>query len=607
MSKVNLTDIAGGYGSTSRLNANNTLIEEGFDNTLSRDGTTPNQMDANLDMNSHRITNITAPQSNTDAARWIDVTSAQSLGAAPSPVGATDKFLVSNGTVAIWREQFPTTSIETTAGATVTNPLLRPGEIGRYLSPAHAVLACKDFNYRLKLDGLEYILTAPLVIDLGVVVDGTGCRSDASKGSRFKNLTVDVPIFTFTGSNPNSQRSKFSDFGISHSAATNYAFAIAVGGYTQLDNIAIKCNSLGRGGVLVGDQLDTTVAESWQCTLNNVRVDDAVQAGIRVNTTGHTVELRNCSPRSAVNGAHGAYINSRNVHIYGGQYGADNTGGRNIYFYNPDTQAHHRGSVNDVVFENVGAGEYAIDIDGATQNFTEIEVNRVGTNLSNNLGTVIRFGRAVNCVLNRPSILAPTGGGLLAEWTANSLDCKVIVDYDAARAPVTVNAAATRAIKEVYGGIPRANVANITTAANLTTILRDGIIDDLTNTNILPADFMAIHNGVAWNYWLIALGDDIASSVTPPTFRGIAIIESNGNPNHFGVVSYDTDAAGAAIALLSSSANLEVTTGALANGGGTDVKLTMSTHTDGKIYLSNRLGSTHNFTIRFLSARYGVT
>ncbi len=57
MPKVTLTDITSGYDSASAYNANNDRIEAGFDNTLSRDGTSPNQMGADLDMNSNAILN----------------------------------------------------------------------------------------------------------------------------------------------------------------------------------------------------------------------------------------------------------------------------------------------------------------------------------------------------------------------------------------------------------------------------------------------------------------------------------------------------------------------------------------------------------------------
>ena len=60
------------------INENSDKIEAAFQNTLSRDGSTPNTMGASLDMNSNRILNVGAPQAAGDAVNrdYVD----QSLG-----------------------------------------------------------------------------------------------------------------------------------------------------------------------------------------------------------------------------------------------------------------------------------------------------------------------------------------------------------------------------------------------------------------------------------------------------------------------------------------------------------------------------------------------
>lgn len=57
MAKLALQNITSGYASATSQNANNDLIETALENTLSRDGTTPNTMNADLDMNGHSIIN----------------------------------------------------------------------------------------------------------------------------------------------------------------------------------------------------------------------------------------------------------------------------------------------------------------------------------------------------------------------------------------------------------------------------------------------------------------------------------------------------------------------------------------------------------------------
>lgn len=60
MSKVTLPSIVSGYLSAGKLNEALLAIAEAFENTLSRDGTTPNQMEADLDLNGHSIINTSA-------------------------------------------------------------------------------------------------------------------------------------------------------------------------------------------------------------------------------------------------------------------------------------------------------------------------------------------------------------------------------------------------------------------------------------------------------------------------------------------------------------------------------------------------------------------
>lgn len=63
--KPTVTTIASGYYSRNALNTNFEALRDGFDNTLSLDGSTPNAMGADFDMNGYRVLN--AGQIDTDA------------------------------------------------------------------------------------------------------------------------------------------------------------------------------------------------------------------------------------------------------------------------------------------------------------------------------------------------------------------------------------------------------------------------------------------------------------------------------------------------------------------------------------------------------------
>ena len=58
--KPTVTTLASGFNSTETLNANFEALRDGFDNTLSLDGSTPNAMGGDLDLNSNNIINATA-------------------------------------------------------------------------------------------------------------------------------------------------------------------------------------------------------------------------------------------------------------------------------------------------------------------------------------------------------------------------------------------------------------------------------------------------------------------------------------------------------------------------------------------------------------------
>ncbi len=58
MAKLVLNDIQSGYQTADQYNENNRLIEEALENTVSRDGTTPNTLLADIDANSNSINNI---------------------------------------------------------------------------------------------------------------------------------------------------------------------------------------------------------------------------------------------------------------------------------------------------------------------------------------------------------------------------------------------------------------------------------------------------------------------------------------------------------------------------------------------------------------------
>jgi hypothetical protein len=97
---THLTNLQNENTAVSTVNANTDTIVSSFDNTLSRDGTTPNQMMNNLDMNSNQIYNLPSPGSATSPARLQDVTGSVIISSVPptGTSGAVVGFLNGNNT-----------------------------------------------------------------------------------------------------------------------------------------------------------------------------------------------------------------------------------------------------------------------------------------------------------------------------------------------------------------------------------------------------------------------------------------------------------------------------------------------------------------------------
>lgn len=76
MAKVSLNSLANlqnEISAVATINNNSSAIAAALENTLSRDGTSPNSMAANLDMNSKRILNLPVPTSDTEPVRLSDL------------------------------------------------------------------------------------------------------------------------------------------------------------------------------------------------------------------------------------------------------------------------------------------------------------------------------------------------------------------------------------------------------------------------------------------------------------------------------------------------------------------------------------------------------
>lgn len=104
MAKLTLSDLANlsdEQSAIATINANSALIETAVENTLSRDGTSPNSMSNDLDMNSNQIMNLPSPNYATSPLRLQDLSD-----------------FIGNGTITI--ANFPSTASYLTLGTNAT-------------------------------------------------------------------------------------------------------------------------------------------------------------------------------------------------------------------------------------------------------------------------------------------------------------------------------------------------------------------------------------------------------------------------------------------------------------------------------------------------------
>jgi hypothetical protein len=115
-----------------------------------------------------------------------------------------------------------------------------------------------------------------------------------------------------------------------------------------------------------------------------------------------------------------------------------------------------------------------------------------------------------------------------------------------------------------------------------------------TSTYLTPSSLVSAIYGKTQ-----AINDDAAFSFTPATASGILIVN---DPDHWGCVAqaYYMAASGYAnIASIYTGSDTNLTTGVLSGTTGTDAKLTISVHTDQKVYVENRIGTA--ITIRYMT------
>lgn len=139
MSKITLNNVGSLIDATTAattINNNFDTIETASDNTLSRDGTTPNQMEATLDMNSNRIFNLPAPISSSEPLRYQDLSDFVGGGTVTNiPAGGNTNDVLTKASNADFDIDWSSAASEVAAGTNIAVTGASPATISTINNP----------------------------------------------------------------------------------------------------------------------------------------------------------------------------------------------------------------------------------------------------------------------------------------------------------------------------------------------------------------------------------------------------------------------------------------------------------------------------------------
>ena len=115
------TSITTGHASITALNANITALKEGFDNTLSRDGSSPNTMSADIDLNGNDITNVNTITNASGVDVVSAVTTLKDQAAASATAAASSQTAAASSQTAAAASQTAAAASQTSAATSATS------------------------------------------------------------------------------------------------------------------------------------------------------------------------------------------------------------------------------------------------------------------------------------------------------------------------------------------------------------------------------------------------------------------------------------------------------------------------------------------------------
>lgn len=202
MPKVSLNTIGSRYGSIDALNDNFDAIEAAFENTLSLDGTSPNAMEADLDMNSNNILNTGSVYTSSLYINGIAVEPG-SVEVAPS-VYQTYEFTASNGQTTF--SVSPLTPASSSLVVVVNGLMLPPSEVS-VASTNVIIPACQANDEVVVRLYTTSPSAAPSSANINFLASGAGAQTRSIE-SKLRDV-VSVKDFGATGNGTTDETAFF--------------------------------------------------------------------------------------------------------------------------------------------------------------------------------------------------------------------------------------------------------------------------------------------------------------------------------------------------------------------------------------------------------------
>ena len=644
MAKLTLTDITSGYQTQSAYNANNQLVEDAIENTLSRDGTSPNQMEADLDLNSNDLINAQNIRAqniflNGTAISIGDVVAGNKLvhtataTAGQSTISGLPTYVPNTNSIDLFiagahqnpdaYSQDSPTSLTLTGGDTLDG-----GEkITVLLSGANELAVANASNVSYTPSGVGAIGTnvqdklreTVSVKDFGATGDGVTNNNTSFVAADAANKSLFIPIadssykivgdlvlavpktygegwydddFTSTmkGSliNTNGGITFNSPLGVRRGLVVS-DLSLSFTGSSGLvidDFIYNRLSHLHLDGNTVTTNLLTLTQWAFFSEILGCVLSGFTGIGLLVDTAGTKNAIRDCNISSGVsaNATSAIEVRDEGTSIYDGQAGVARADGAGIgiHFYNSGAPVIYGGLVQGTLFED----DIGVRIDALTSLFGTV----VGKNTRHTLGsgqTAIVFGKAYQCVLDNPTIVSPTGG-YVAKWEADAIKCGVIGNYDACRAQISVDPSATDSYMVCTAPITYAERSDISTDSNLSVTCED--VQYVGKTS---------HNGVSWDKFSEAINDDSFTTITPPDSVGNLVLRTATGGAEYAILAYNTSTGVLTTLLAAGAMDVITTDGTLTGTTGTDGFLVVRASSTGVIYVENRRNSSRRFYIEF--------